>query len=74
MGYEKIYKGICFKSIINSQKDYISESAELNFIKWDNNIRQNNFSKGLLLKNFKIEVDILKEYISKRFTIKLFKN
>ena len=55
-------------NFIEKQKDYISESAELNFIKWDNNIRQNNFSKGLLLKNFKIEVDILKEYISKRFT------
>ena len=54
-------------NFIEQQKEYISESAELNFLKWNAYIRGTNFGKGFLLERFNIDVDILKEYVTKRF-------
>ena len=54
-------------NFIEEQKEYISESAELNFLKWNTYIRGTNFGKGFLLERFNIDVDILKEYVTKRF-------
>ena len=54
-------------NFIEEQKEYLSESAELNFLKWDNYIKGTNFGKGFLLERFNIDVDVLKEYITGRF-------
>ena len=63
-----ILKETALINFIEQQKDYISESAELNFIKWDINIRENNYRKEFLFERFSLDVEILKDYITKRFT------
>ena len=58
-------------NFIDQQQELIKESAELNFIKWDNYMVEKNSWKREGIKNisqsFTAEIDTLKDYIQKRF-------
>ena len=62
---------------IEEQKIYLKESAELNFLKWDNFMEEydpygfnwgtRDYLFGRKGENFKVSVGIIKDYIRKRF-------
>ena len=58
-------------NFIDQQQELIKESAELNFIKWDNYVKEKNSRKRgrskINTKSFTADIDTLKDYIKKRF-------
>ena len=62
---------------IEEQRIYLKESAELNFLKWDNFVEEydpygfnwgtRDYLFGRKGENFKVSVDVVKDYIRKRF-------
>ena len=58
-------------NFIDQQQELIKESAELNFIKWDNYVKEKNSRKRgrskINSKSFTADIDTLKDYIKKRF-------
>ena len=62
---------------IEEQRIYLKESAELNFLKWDNFVEEydpygfnwgtRDYLFGRKGENFEVSVDVVKDYIRKRF-------
>ena len=73
--WEKLCKTYLNEKILidflEEEKAKIKESAELNFLKWDNFVRENedymNIDFGRNGENFEVSVEVLKDYNKKRF-------
>ena len=73
--WEKLYKTVLNENIlanyIEEEKKKLEESSELNFIKWDNYIQEDdsswNIDFGRKGENFEVSVEVVKDYVINRF-------
>ena len=75
---DTILKESALIDFIEEQRIYLKESAELNFLKWDNFVEEydpygfnwatRDYLFGRKGENFEVSVDVIKDYIQKRFS------
>ncbi len=73
--WEKLYKTVLNENIlanyIEEEKKKLEESSELNFIKWNNYVEEDDFrfpwDFGRKGENFEVSVEVVKDYVVNRF-------